>query len=254
MVIILLSISFNAVAGRSCEDAAQSSETVSLAINKAVEIDEILNNTNAKVVLIARVGQDLSNYNLKYSHVAFALKRSENKSWELFHKLNSCGTANSNLYKEGLANFFLDGMFKYDAKIFVPSNQLQDKLYDLLVSHPDSITTLHESKYNMLAWPFSIKYQNSNQWILEVLAKSLTDNNIDNRQEAQQWLKNNHYIPTTLKIGTMKRLGARIFKANIAFDDQPFNERMSGNIDTITVDSVYDFIIKKDQDGYFIEK
>lgn len=240
-----------AYAGKSCEVQPQNNQTVDIAIKQAVYVHEQLDKTNAKVVLIARVGQDLSKYKLKYSHVAFAYKK--NDTWEVFHELNQCGSDSSSLYIEGLANFFLDGMFSYDAKIFIPSEDLQNKLYSSLVNNSSYAKNLHGDKYNMLAWPFSTKYQNSNQWILEVLAQSLSQEVvISNRDLAQKWLSLNGYTPSTLEIGAMTRLGARMFKANIAFDDQPFDRRMAGHIDTITVESIFNFITKKDT-GNFIE-
>ena len=45
------------------------------------------------------------------------------------------------------------------------------------------------------------------------------------------------YAPSTLKIGTLTRLGARAGSVNIAFDDHPNDQRYAGRIATSTVDS-----------------
>jgi hypothetical protein len=37
-----------------------------------------------------------------------------------------------------------------------------------------------------------------------------------------------------------------MFRANIAFDDQPFDRRMAGQIDTVTVESVLRFVHQLD--------
>jgi len=37
-----------------------------------------------------------------------------------------------------------------------------------------------------------------------------------------------------------------MFKANIAFDDHPFDRRMAGQIDTVTVDSVFRFMEQRE--------
>ena len=37
-------------------------------------------------------------------------------------------------------------------------------------------------------------------------------------------------------------------RANIAFDDHPFDRRMAGQIDTVTVESVYRFIAHREPD------
>ena len=106
---------------------------------------------------------------------------------------------------------------------------------------------LHEAHYNMVAYPFSTQYQNSNQWALEVIAAAeARDAIITTREQAQQWLKFAGYEPTELKLGAMTRLGARVAKANVAFDDHPGELRWSDRIRTVTVDSVFVFIDKRD--------
>jgi hypothetical protein len=45
-----------------------------------------------------------------------------------------------------------------------------------------------------------------------------------------------------VQIDAATRLGARMFRANVAFDDHPFGQRMAGEIDTITVDAIERFL------------
>jgi hypothetical protein len=59
------------------------------------------------------------------------------------------------------------------------------------------------------------------------------------RATARDWLRRQGYRPTTLQIDAVTRLGARVGTAHIAFDDHPFGRRMAGQIDTVTVDSVF---------------
>jgi hypothetical protein len=252
ILLLSLVVSINAYAGRPCNEVNQTSNVIQQASSSAINVEKALNNSHAEVVLIARVGQDLSKYNLKYSHVGLAYK--VGNDWSILHELNTCGSAESSLYVQGLANFFLDDMFSYESRIFIPSKELQETIKTKIISNVKNAEKFHTTKYNMLAYPFSTKYQNSNQFILELLASTMSKEvNIENREQAQQWLKLAGYQPTTLNVGTGTRLGARIFKANIAFDDHPFDRRMAGMIDTITVDSIYTFVTKKDPKGYFIE-
>jgi hypothetical protein len=115
---------------------------------------------------------------------------------------------------------------------------------------------MHQPLYNMLAYPFSDKYQNSNQWALELLAQALSQQAamvtpVANRKQAQQWLKLTNYEPTTLKLGAMTRLGARVFKANVAFDDHPNERRFADLIDTATVESMVVYARKVDPGSSF---
>ena len=59
------------------------------------------------------------------------------------------------------------------------------------------------------------------------------------RERAQAWLRLKGYEPTTLHLPALKRLGARLFAANVAFDDHPSEKRFSDRIETVTVDSVF---------------
>jgi hypothetical protein len=93
----------------------------------------------------------------------------------------------------------------------------------------------------MLAYPWSGPYQQSNQWAIETLAM-LVEPSVASRASARDWLRRQDYRPTTLQIDPLKRLGARVATAHIAFDDHPFGRRMGGQIDTVTVDSVFAWI------------
>jgi hypothetical protein len=43
-----------------------------------------------------------------------------------------------------------------------------------------------------------------------------------------------------------------MFRANVSFDDQPFDRRMAGRIDTVTVDSVVRFVHQRDPESWEI--
>jgi len=45
-----------------------------------------------------------------------------------------------------------------------------------------------------------------------------------------------------LDIPAVTRLGARMTAANIAFDDHPNEKRYAGRIETVTVDSVFEWL------------
>ena len=72
------------------------------------------------------------------------------------------------------------------------------------------------------------------------------EGSIFNRAQAQVWLKQAGYQPTLLRLGTFERLGGRMFRANIAFDDHPTELRFSDQIYTVTVESVLAFTRRLD--------
>jgi hypothetical protein len=231
-------------AGQTCSENPPTAETLQKAFRLALKTRDALEASGAEVALIARVGQDLSKYRLRYSHLGFAWRDHPQGRWLVVHMLNQCGTANSDLFNEGLANFFLDDLFAWEGLIVVPSEETQKKIAASL--REGNFVRLHEPNYNMLAYPFSTRYQNSNQWALETIADAVGPGPSAGRTEAQQWLKANGYAPTTLEIPAMTRLGGRMFRANIAFDDHPSERRWAGQIDTVTVESVFAFVAARD--------
>lgn len=233
-----------ASAGTSCEPKKTDVATFVKAMTLAERTMTALDKSGAQVALIARAGQDLSKYGLRYSHMGYVWRDHPQGRWLVVHELNRCGTAQSALFDEGLGNFFLDDMHAYETRIVVPSPQVQQRIAAMLAS--TTPLRLHDERYNMLAFPYATNYQNSNQWLLETWAASVSDMPIDGRTQAQAWLKLAGFAPITIDIPAMTRLGARMFRANVSFDDQPFERRMAGRIDTVTVDSVVRFVHQRD--------
>lgn len=233
-----------ALAGQTCEDKAADPQKVMQGFELAQRVKQQLDDSKAELAIIARAGQDLSKYHLRYSHLGI-VRKDEDGRWIVMHELNQCGTANSDLYNEGLANFFMDDPFRFESLLLIPSSEIQEKLIKMLRSTMPK--QLHEVRYNMVAYPFSTRYQNSNQWALEILASALAkDIDIRQREQAQAWLQFAGYQASTIEVSMLSRLGGRMFRANIAFDDHPMGRRMAGQIDTVTVESIDQFLQRRD--------
>ncbi|WP_426176151.1 DUF2145 domain-containing protein [Massilia sp. TWR1-2-2] len=237
-------------AGTPCEPKKADATNFIKAMKLAERTMTALDKSGAQVALIARAGQDLSKYGLRYSHMGYVWRDHPQGRWLVVHELNQCGSARSALFDEGLGNFFLDDMHAYETRIVVPGSAAQARIVAMLAS--TTPLRLHDGRYNMVAFAYSTDYQNSNQWLLETYAASVSDMPIDGRAQAQAWLKLAAYEPITLDIPAMTRLGARMFRASVSFDDHPFERRMAGKIDTVTVDSVLRFVHQRDPHAWEI--
>lgn len=237
----VVSVSF-AHAGKPCNQERPSTTSVIRGLRLAEKTLTRLDRTGSDVVVLARAGQDLGKYNIRYSHLGFAYKHKDTSGrsvWRVVHKLNHCGTAESALYRQGLGEFFLDQPWKYEAAFVLLDRSMQQKLLPVL--HDDSmLALLHENRYSMVSYAWGQKYQQSNQWALETLALAMS--HARNRSEAQRWLMGRGYVPQTVRIDAVSRLGGRITAANVAFDDHPFGQRFSDRIETVTVDSVFEWL------------
>jgi hypothetical protein len=228
-----------AQAGQSCDKkpltAIGVERGMTLALRTAQALDAEYQRSGARVVILGRAGQDLSEYNLRYSHLGWAYKTDEGP-WRVLHKLNQCGTTVGALYRQGLGEFFLDDLWRMEAVWSVPAKALQAPLLDWITS-PVRSKQLNTREYSMVSYVWGLKYQQSNQWAIESFAAAI-EPGVINRRQAHAWLQFKGYQPTTLHINAMRRLGARVGSANIAFDDHPTSKRFSDQIETVTVDSV----------------
>ena len=224
-------------AGRSCERKLPEARSVERAMTLAEHTAQRLDASGAQVVLVARVGQNLSEYGQRYSHFGIAYRDAPGAPWRVAHKLNQCGTAKAAVYRQGLGEFFLDDLYEYEAGVVVPSPEIQARLLPALRDNR-RLARLHTPAYSMVAYPWAQTYQQSNQWAIETLAMA-QDPSIASRPQAQAWLREHGYVPDTLHLSAFQRLGARMTAANVAFDDHPTSKRFTDRIETVTVDSVF---------------
>ena len=229
-----------AQAGRSCEAKKPTPLVIERGMKLAEQTSAALDAEHAKsgtrVVALGRAGQDLGKYGLRYSHFGWAYKTPEGP-WRVAHKLNECGTAVGHLYRQGLGEFFLDDLWRYEAVYAVPVPEVQQRLLAVL-QDAGRTRALQHPPYSMVSYVWGRKYQQSNQWALETLAAAMEPASVRTRDQAQAWLQFKGYEPTTLKLGPLTRMGGRVGSANIAFDDHPNEKRFSDRIETVTVDSV----------------
>lgn len=245
--------SMSTPAGQSCNETLMSPEALTRTLATAQHVVAELDKLPVDAALLARVGQNLSSYGLKYSHVGFVYRSAPGAPWRIAHLLNSCGTAQSDLWYEGVGNFFLGDMVSYDALVMVPPKPVADALVRQLQDGP-AMRAVHDPAYSLAAYPFSTRYQNSNTWVLETLASvESKDVKIRNREQAQSWLKLARYQPSEMHVAPLTRLGGRMFKANVAFDDHPNELRFSDRIRTVTVDSIRNFVVARDEGWRVIE-
>ena len=264
---LAITVTAGAMAGQACETRPPDTLAMTRALGLAERVQRSLDASGAQVVIIARAGQDLTKYGLNWSHLAFAYRDDTpappsysnpaailgtfgtaatpglppqfamRGTWRVAHKLNQCGTAEAAVFRQGLAEFFLDTPFRYEASYVVPAPEVQAALMQVLTDD-QRLVQWHTPAYSVVAYPWSTKYQQSNQWALETLAGSL-DPAANTRERAQAWLQLHDYQPTVLRIDALTRLGGRMTRANVAFDDHPNSKRFSDHIETVTVESMF---------------
>lgn len=238
-------------AGRSCEAPAAAPKLETLqSLNLAAPTFVALDASGQSVVVLARAGQNLGKYGLQYLHLGFAYKQPQTATkgqtdyvWRVVHKLNQCGTADAFNYRQDLGEFFLDDLWKFEAAWVVPTPEVQARLLAALTTAAPAsgLLAMNSKPYSIVSYAWGVKYQQSNQRPIETLAAAM-EPQISIREQAQAWLRLKGYELTALNLGPLTRLGGRVTAANVAFDDHPNENRFSDRIETVTVDSVFNWM------------
>lgn len=239
---LLLLWSSASFAGQSCGESELAPQELANALELAEKTRQYLISQQAQTAIIARVGQDLKKYGLRYSHLGMVYQDKPGH-YTVLHELNECGSDRSGLYEEGLGNFFLDDVFAFEVLVLIPPTALQQGLQQAISNH--NAVKIHFPEYNMLAYPFSDSHQNSNQWGLELIAHVLHQQQSLERAELQRWLQAQQYQPGVITVDPLSRMGASAFRANVTFTEHPLKQRLNGDYEVVTVESVQQFLQQK---------
>ena len=233
-------------AGQPCPEQEARNDQMDKILRLSSLVRDRLEQSGASVAYIGRAGIDLREYGLVYSHLGLAWRDHPKGRWFTFHLQNPCNTDKSSLADHSLEDFYKVDLFSYDALVAVPSPDVQLRLLKAFFS--PLAATLHHPMYNMISYPYSTRYQNSNQWVLEVTAAALgPDNVIQNRYQAQSWLKDNGYEPTLAYISRLRRLGATAVNPHIYFDDHTEEEHKYARYMVVSADSIVKLLERQDR-------
>lgn len=236
----------SALAGKDCAEKPATAEGSSKSMRLAAQVRELLDGQKHSFALVARTDAGLSEFGLDHNHAGVAWRDHPRGRWYTFHLLNRCGTGQSELIEQSLEDFYNIELPDYEALIATPSRPAQIRLQKAFFS--PMARTLHDREYNLIAHPFSTKYQSSNQWLLEVMAFALAPvGYVGSRLSAQDWLKDNGYVPDMIAIGAGKRAGAPLFSPHVRFSDHTDEEWQAQRYAIVGVDSVIAFVRAKDR-------
>ena len=196
--------------------------------------------------LIARTGSDLSSLRFederpRFTHVGIAVY--EQGEWWVHQLLNTHEGPEGHLYRQPLIDFFRDDPIDYDTALLVPSLELQDALRQVVSSRLRS--KLYTPRYSRVAYPFSTRYINSNQWVAELIGAAQGGGST--RVEVQRFLHDRGLRPSTLLgVGPAQQLWARLRTRNTYFDDHPPAQRLRGRLELMLETSLYRYVCATD--------
>ena len=157
-----------------------------------------------EAVLVARSGLDLHRLDVRYSHSGVALRDGE-LPWTIRQLYFACEERKPRIFDQGMAGFMLgtdDPSSSWISLVLLPPAQ-SAALARAATDRRQALRVLG-STYSANSYPFSTKYQNCNQWTVELLANALGADDgsdaADPRDRAQRWLYGQRYAPTTFTV------------------------------------------------------
>jgi hypothetical protein len=204
-----------------------------------------LDDSGAAVALIARSGLNLERFRIRYSHAGISLKASDNGPWSVRQLYYACEERAPRLFDQGMAGFVFgtdDPAVGYVSIVLLPREQASS-IERAALDRPRALR-LAAGTYSANAYPFSLRYLNCNQWLIELMASAWSSIADDAalRSNAQAWLAAQRYEPGTIEVGSHALMFAGAFIPWVHFDDQPQDERWALRLRTSLPSSIEAFV------------
>ncbi|MBK8284798.1 MAG: DUF2145 domain-containing protein [Ahniella sp.] len=191
------------------------------------------------MALLARVGNDLSEHGLHFSHAGLVLRDHPSGRWRIWHLLNRCGTDDAGLHVEGLFHYFAGHLTRQDAKIVFLEPRLEQELLSTLAD--GRAQRLFDPRYNVLARPGSPRTQNSTAYLLEWLATA--EHGLTSGHRADAWRElAPEFSPDRIHVAWGKRVLAGVAMQNVDFTDHSVATRLRGDYPVVTVRSILRYL------------
>ena len=175
------------------------------------------------VALVSRSGLDLSRFGIRYSHASLAW-RSEEGAWSARQLYYACDESRPRIFDQGLAGFAMgtdDPKVGYLSIVRLPPESVL-ALRPALLDRP-RVQNMLAAQYSANAYAYGTRYQNCNQWVMEMLAAGWGDlaDGDDLRQRAQRWLREQQYAPEPVDVGSRLLMLASYFVPLVHLSDHP---------------------------------
>ncbi|WP_426167995.1 DUF2145 domain-containing protein [Pseudoduganella sp. R-34] len=167
----------------------------------AAVVKDELERSGATAAVVSRAGLDLARLGLRYSHAGLALKDNPNSPWSVRQLYYACDEKRPRIFDQGMAGFVLgaeEPAHGHLSLVLLPDEQART----LQAAALDAQTPLSllAGEYSANAYAYSTRYQNCNQWLVELMA-SAWGAAAPRREDAQSWLRERGYQAESVAVG-----------------------------------------------------
>jgi len=212
----------------------------------AAVVKGALDESGARVALVARSGQNLRRFGVRYTHAGVSLKAGAGAPWSVRQLYFACDERRPRLFDQGLAGFLFgidERDLGYLSVVLLPPGEA-DALERAALDRPLALA-LVAPRYSANAYAWSLRYQNCNQWVMELLAAAWgaeAQPAGDARAAAQRWLAQHGYAPRPVEVGSHLWMAAAAFVPWLRLDDHPQDDRFALHFRTSMPASIEAFV------------
>lgn len=182
------------------------------ALRFAALVKQTLDASGHRFALVARAGVDLSRFGMRYSHAGFSLREPVDPQaapWSVRQLYVDCEAGHPQIFDQGLSAFVLGAEQPdngYLSVVLLPDADA-DRIERTVRNNRLALQLLHPV-YSANSHPWATRYQNCNQWVLEMLAAAWAGLPGDGsatpsealRQRSQRWLLDTAYQPAVFEV------------------------------------------------------
>lgn len=205
-----------------------------------------LERSGQALAIVARSGMDLARIGQRYSHAGFALRASAQSPWSVRQLYYDCDERRPRIFDQGLPGFVL-GMDDADrsqvSALLLPADAAA--ALERAALDDRRALQLLSPVYSANAYAYGLRYQNCNQWVVEMLAAAWSGESEAgrSREQAQAWLREQGYQPTRIDIATQPWLWFALALPWLHADDHPPADLEQGMLGVSMPASIERFVV-----------
>ena len=211
-------------------------------------VEKLLDRSGARAAVISRSGFDLRRFDIRYTHAGIALKSEDARNWQVRQLYFDCQEERPRIFDQGVPGFVLsqdDEKSIYVSLLWLP--RTEEVLLEASAEDKRLSLSLLAGEYSANAYPFSTRYQNCNQWVIEMIAQAwggLADQSevVAQRREAQAWLVANGYPASEIRVNPLFMFVSR-FVPFLHREDHPEAE-LADNLYRVSMPAAIESFVK----------
>lgn len=213
------------------------------ALRFAAVVKEELERSGAPAAVVSRAGLDLARFGLRYSHAGIALKSNPNSPWSVRQLYYACDDKRPRIFDQGMAGFVLgaeEAAQGHLSLVLLPEAS-GAALASAALDERTPLALL-AGEYSANAYAYSTRYQNCNQWLVELMASAWGA--AARREEAQAWLRERGYEAEPVNVGRALVIAAH-FVPLVHVADHP-DEDLRAHTMRVSLPSSIEYFLRRE--------